>query len=213
MADMKIKVCGMRDRKNIEDVALLKPDFMGFIFYRGTPRFVGDDFVIPAGFPQSIQRVGVFVNETTEEILRKVETHGLNFVQLHGGETVTQCYDIRKRGVGVIKVFSVDDDMDFKSTSGFADAADYFLFDTKGKLYGGNARRFNWDILRRYDQKVPFFLSGGIAPEHTDEIGKLAGLNIAAIDVNSGVEIEPGFKDVNRIKAIAAVLNNNERRS
>lgn len=206
MSNVRMKVCGMRDGENILAVAALQPDFMGFIFYRDTPRFIGEHFELPTGMPEHIKRVGVFVKETTEEIIKKVGDFHLDYVQLHGGEDVDQCKALKAHGVGVIKVFSVDDSMDFRMTDAFTDTVDYFLFDTKGKLYGGNARRFDWTILDRYDQRIPFFLSGGITPDHMDEINSLSGLNLAAIDVNSGVEIRPGYKDVSKIEAIKAKL-------
>lgn len=204
--NIRIKVCGMRDAGNIAEVSQLQPDFLGFIFYAPSPRFVGENFSMPP-LPSSIRRVGVFVNEATRVILQKVKEHTLEFVQLHGQESVAQCRDLKASGVGVIKVFSVDDDTDFSITAPYRDAVDYFLFDTKGKFYGGNAMRFNWDVLSRYDQRVPFFLSGGIRPEHMEEINALSDLNLAAIDVNSGVEVRPGYKDPHKIKAIRAKLN------
>ncbi len=210
LTHLKLKVCGMRDQGNIREVAALGPDLMGFIFFRGTPRYVGDDFRVPDDFPAEVRRVGVFVNETTERILEKVRTFRLDYVQLHGGESPQQCRALHDAGARVIKVFSVDDETDFGLTQPFTEVADYFLFDTKGRLYGGNAKRFNWDILKRYDQRVPFFLSGGIAPEHIAEIRDLSGLNLAAIDVNSGVELAPGVKDASKVKAIKVSLNTNE---
>src|SRR5687767_1782585 len=196
----------MRDRNNILEVLELKPDFMGFIFYRDSPRFVGEDFVIPDRISPQTKRVGVFVNESSTNILRKVKDYQLDFVQLHGDEPVAQCRELRKEGLGIIKVFPVDDNTNFETTNNFKDAVDYFLFDTKGKYYGGNARRFNWQILSRYDQEVPFFLSGGITPDHVEEIRMLRDYNLQAIDVNSGVEIAAAYKDVNKIKAIKAML-------
>lgn len=206
MKDIKIKVCGMREPENIRQVAALQPDYMGFIFYRGTPRYVGDDFTIPADLPRATRRVGVFVNATTSEVLAQARRHNLDLVQLHGDESPGQCGNLRAAGLGVIKVFSVGDDMDFRVTEVYASAVDYFLFDTKGKFYGGNAVAFDWRILSRYDQEVPFFLSGGITPENVPGISLLKGLNIAAIDVNSGVEVSPALKDVNKIKAIQVIL-------
>ena len=202
-----MKVCGMRDRHNILEVLALRPDFMGFIFYRGTPRFVGEDFAIPPDSFGSTSRVGVFVNETTEQIVKTARHFHLDFVQLHGGETVSECAELKDNGIGVIKAFSVDDKMDFNSTNEYRAVVDYFLFDTKGKYFGGNAERFNWNILSRYHQEVPFLLSGGISPQHIDEIKNLGGLNLMGIDVNSGVEISPAYKDVNKIKTIKAKLN------
>lgn len=206
----KVKVCGMRDPSNIREVAALRPDLMGFIFFRGTPRYVGDDFRIPDDFPGEVQRVGVFVNETTDAILKRVAKFKLDYVQLHGGEPVDQCRELKSSGIGVIKVFSVDDEMDFRVTSPYVDSVDYFLFDTKGKYHGGNATRFDWNILNGYDQRVPFFLSGGISPEHIADLKQLSGLNLAAIDINSGVEVKPGLKDARKVSEILESLNANE---
>ena len=204
---MKMKVCGMRDAKNIADVSQLHPDFMGFIFYRPSPRYVGDDFKMPQTLSPATRRIGVFVNEANDVIVQKAKEHRLDYVQLHGNETPEQCLELKKLGMGVIKVFSVDDDMDFSVTREYRHAVDYFLFDTKGKFYGGNATRFNWDVLSRYNEDVPFFLSGGISPDHIREIKDLGHMRLVAIDVNSGVEIRPALKDVKKIEAIKAILN------
>lgn len=211
MHNIKIKVCGMRDQENILEVARLRPDYMGFIFYDKTPRYVGDDFMIPKDFPASTKRVGVFVNESVEEILKKVGDFHLDFVQLHGHETVATCAELKARGVGVIKVFSVDDEMDFTVTEAYEQVVDFFLFDTKGKLYGGNARTFDWNVLTRYGQKIPFFLSGGITPDNVEDIQSVASLNLQAIDVNSGVELQPALKDVQKIRTIQSILHSKLR--
>jgi phosphoribosylanthranilate isomerase len=211
MADeIKMTVCGMREGNNILEVSLLQPHYMGFIFYSRSPRYVGDDFRIPEDFPAATKKVGVFVDETTDEILKKVDACRLDFVQLHGNEMAEQCADIKRRGIGVIKVLSVDDETDFRQTEIYRDVVDYFLFDTKGKYYGGNAATFDWNILSRYDQKVPFFLSGGITPAHIGEIKKLKDYNLLAIDVNSGVEIRTAFKDPGKIKAIMTKLKSKQ---
>lgn len=196
----------MRDGKNIREVAQLHPHYMGFIFYATSPRFVGNDFKIPKDFPKDTQRVGVFVNETNEVMLQMISHHQLDYVQLHGNETVEQCRSLKQSGVGVIKVFSVDESMDFAVTIPYQEVVDFFLFDTKGKYFGGNARTFDWKILKTYDQKIPFFLSGGITPENIREIVDLAEMNLEGIDVNSGVEIQPALKDVSKVRAIKSVL-------
>lgn len=197
----------MRDAGNILDVSAVQPDFMGFIFYPKSPRYVGDAFSLPSDMPDTIKRVGVFVKEKTDVILKKVSELRLDFVQLHGGEEPDQCRILRSNGVGVMKVFSVDDNFDFSVTREYEDCVDYFLFDTRGKLYGGNAKRFNWKILSAYSQRIPFFLSGGIGPEHVDEVAALEGFHLAAIDINSGVEVSPGVKNIEKVKAIKAALN------
>lgn len=203
---LDLKVCGMRDAENIRQVGALAPDFMGFIFYNGSPRYVGSDFAIPDSLPARIKRVGVFVNESTDEIIETVKKHRLDLVQLHGHESADQCRRLKAAGVGVIKVFSVDDDTRFTETAEYREVVDYFLFDTKGKYFGGNARRFDWQVLTRYDQQVPFFLSGGISPENIAEVLSLGELNIAAVDVNSGVEVKPAWKDVEKIRNIRKIL-------
>ena len=197
----------MRDPHNIIAVSRLRPDFMGFIFYAPSPRYVGENFEMPATLDRATKRIGVFVNERNEVIVEKVKKHQLDLVQLHGDESVEQCLALKQAGIKVIKVFSVDDNMNFKVTHQYTDAVDYFLFDTRGKYYGGNAARFDWSMLSRYDQQKPFFLSGGIAPQHVEEIIALKDMNLAAIDVNSGVEISPALKDIKKIEAIKAILN------
>ncbi len=199
---IKVKVCGMRDDKNVLEVGSLAPDYMGFIFYKDSPRYVGADFQIPSDLPISVKRVGVFVNESVEEVIRIVKKHRLDFVQLHGEESVEICQKLKDAGVSIIKVFRVDEEFDFSKTSTYSEIADYFLFDTKGKNYGGNAKKFNWQLLSSYNNQTPFFLSGGIDTESVSSILMLKDLNLHAIDVNSGVESAPGLKDVSKVSAI-----------
>ena len=197
---IQLKVCGMYEVENIRQVAALLPDYMGFIFYRMSRRFVGDAFRIPEGFPASIKRVGVFVNETTHEIMRLTNKHALSYVQLHGNESVDQCRELRAQGLVVIKVFAVSNDFDFEEVKPYRNNVDYFLFDTKGKDFGGNGVVFDWKILEKYDQGIPFFLSGGISPDNVVGVQSLAGMNLHALDVNSGVESGVGIKDVEKIR-------------
>ena len=110
--NVKLKICGMRDGANIMDVASLQPDYLGFIFYPKSPRFVGNHFVLPANLKPEIIRVGVFVNETSSLILDKAKAYQLNYIQLHGNETPDQCEALGQLGLGIIKVFSVGDDFD-----------------------------------------------------------------------------------------------------
>lgn len=195
----------MREDKNISEVASLKPDYMGFIFYAKSPRYVGEDF--KTELPASVQRVGVFVNETTQQILNKVAGSRLDYVQLHGEESVAQCRELKHNNIKVIKVFSVDDEFDFEKTKPYKKAVDYFLFDTKGKFYGGNAVAFDWNILLRYDQEVPFFLSGGLGAANIEDVKGLKAMNIHAVDLNSGVEERPAVKDISKILEVKKKLN------
>ena len=196
----------MRDPGNIREVAQHNPDYMGFIFYQDSPRFVGNTFVLPEGFPDTIRPVGVFVNEDTGTIEKYASRIRAMHVQLHGRESVDQCAALKDKGYHVIKVISVDDATDFSVTQLYEKVVDYFLFDTKGKYFGGNARTFTWEILKRYDQQVPFFLSGGLTPENIEHLDVLEGMNIHALDMNSGVEVSPGLKDEEKIKTVKSIL-------
>ncbi len=210
---MKIKICGMKYPENIEHLALLKPDFLGFIFYEKSKRFVGDDLLIKdLHIDKNTQKVGVFVNASHEYILENIKKHDLDLVQLHGDETPDFCAYLFKQNIKISKAFQVDEDFDFKILDVYKDVCSYFLFDTKTKHYGGSGRKFDWDILSDYDNEKPFFLSGGIDIDDAQNIKQLKGLNIFAIDINSKFEIEPGLKDVGKIGVFMEELrlNHNE---
>jgi phosphoribosylanthranilate isomerase len=205
---ISLKICGMRDSKNILEVAALQPEYMGFIFYKKSPRYVGEDFSLPVGFPTSIKKVGVFVNEALDSIQQKAKSIPLDFIQLHGNESVENCKQLKQFGFSIIKAFAVDEQFDFEITKPCMEWVDYFLFDTKGKFYGGNAATFEWSILEKYNQQVPFFLSGGLNQENISGIKSLQQMNLHAIDINSGAELSPGFKNVDQIKKIKDSLSN-----
>jgi phosphoribosylanthranilate isomerase len=205
MKSLKIKICGMRKLSNIEDVAKLRPDYMGFIFYPKSPRFVGHDFVLPA--LSGIKKVGVFVNESSADILEKAEQFHLDYVQLHGNESVDECRILKNENVRVIKAFALDNKFDFKTTIAYEPYCEFFLFDTKGKYYGGNAATFDWRVLKQYNQARPYFLSGGLNEKNITNIGQLERTNLHALDLNSGVEAEPGVKDISKVECIKSILN------
>lgn len=196
----------MREHENIMRVAALNPDMMGFIFYSKSPRYVGEDFELPTGFPTAIKKVGVFVNETTETILAKAASLKLDLIQLHGSETPQQCREIRSHNYQIIKAFSVDKSFDSRSAKFYLGAVDYLLFDTKGKYYGGNATAFDWSILAHYDLDIPFFLSGGLSPENVGTAISLEHPMLRVLDVNSGVEDAPALKNIDKITAIKNII-------
>jgi phosphoribosylanthranilate isomerase len=202
---MKLKICGMKYPDNILEVGALLPDYMGFIFWEKSSRYF--DGVIP-DLPKSIKKVGVFVNETAEIILAKAQKYDLQAIQLHGHESVAFCQDLRENlkqvQIEIIKVFSVDDDFDFEVLKPFEAVCDYFLFDTKGKLPGGNGTTFDWKVLEKYPSSKPFFLSGGIGIEEMDAVKEITKTNLPlyAIDINSKFEIEPGLKNIELCKNI-----------
>lgn len=198
---MKIKVCGMREAENISELIKLEPDYMGFIFYKKSKRFVTSFPKVE--IPSKIKKVGVFVNEAIDEVIEIVEKHQLEAVQLHGDESPEYCEELKVlliRDVEILKAFSVDDAFNFSNTEAYQKVCDYFLFDTKGKDYGGNGVKFNWQILQNYKGEVPFLLSGGISKIDVDDILKISHKDFAGIDINSGFEIEPALKNIEEIK-------------
>ncbi|MEQ8472281.1 MAG: phosphoribosylanthranilate isomerase [Marinoscillum sp.] len=199
---MKLKVCGMRDDENIRQLMELKPDFMGMIFYPKSARYVTE---VPQ-VASSVERVGVFVNEETEEIIRKAEEFGFKYIQLHGKEPVEQVKELKEMGFTIIKVFSVDTKMPLEEMKSYYDYSDYFLFDTRTPQYGGSGVKFDWSILQSYDLDKPFFLSGGIDLDDIVEIKRLNLPKLYAVDINSRFEISPAMKDIKKIKAFKELL-------
>ncbi len=203
MADrLKIKVCGMLNPANLEEVCSLAPDFIGYIFYRASKRYVGDQpdpalFSIPEN---RMQRVGVFVNEPLMPLKQIVESGWLDMVQLHGSETPEYCKALVNEGVHVIKALDPDLLGNQEALKAYYGVAHYLLFDTPGEAYGGTGRKFNWDMLEGYSLPVPFLLSGGIGPEDGPAVRELDQLWFHGVDVNSRFELEPGIKNVKQLE-------------
>jgi phosphoribosylanthranilate isomerase len=206
---MKLKICGMKYPDNILDVGTLLPDYMGFIFWEQSARYF--DETLPT-LPQSIKKTGVFVNANVEEIIEKVTKYDLQAIQLHGHESVAFCHELKNtlaNTTEIIKVFSVDDTFDFNQLEPFETVCDYFLFDTKGKLPGGNGTTFDWKVLEQYPSQKPFFLSGGIGLDEIDLVKQIlkTDLPIIAIDVNSKFEIEAGLKNKEELDRFKQKIN------
>ncbi len=184
---------------------LLKPDFIGFIFYEKSPRFVGANFSeeITASISSEIKKVGVFVNASPDYIINTVKKYDLQYVQLHGNEMPDFCRILRLKGINIIKSFAVDNSFNFAMLNNYKPFCDLFLFDTKGPLLGGNGVAFDWDILRDYDHDKPFLLSGGISNDNIDQLLELAqSVRVYGIDINSKFETEPGVKDLEKIELL-----------
>ena len=195
----------MREPENVRQLAMLDIDLMGFIFYPASSRYVSDDKEsIDAIRECGKRKVGVFVNDTPENMLSKAEVYKLNYLQLHGNETPEVCDEVRRHGYSVIKVFSVASEDDLKHTGDYTECSDYFLFDTKCSGYGGSGRRFDWSVLDKYTGNLPFLLSGGLAPGCAADIGRLTHPLFAGVDINSGFEMFPAVKDVVEIQAFVA---------
>lgn len=202
MNELKIKVCGMRDPENISGVIAALPDYLGFIFYPKSKRFVGFEPSpeMLAEIPASVKKVGVFVDESPVKVFEISKNWKLDVVQLHGQETPEYCLQIRNSGIIVFKAFSVDESFDFATLNAWSGVCDYFLFDTKGQLPGGTGQKFNWQLLENYSGNVPFFLSGGIVPDDLNSIEEFSHQQLFGIDINSGFEIEPALKDVEKVR-------------
>lgn len=171
---MRLKVCGMKFQENIQVIAALQPDYLGFIFYDKSARFF--DGEIPS-LPKSIKKTGVFVNASLAYIIEKVQQYDLHAVQLHGDESPEFCDALRhlelvsgSQAIEIIKVFSIKDTFDFNVLKPYESVCDYFLFDTKGKNPGGNGYTFNWEVLKNYPSTKPYFLSGGIGLDEVESI-------------------------------------------
>ena len=195
---MIVKVCGMSDAVNIRLAEQLNIDWMGFIFYPPSPRYVERR---PDYLPQRQRRVGVFVNADEAFILSRISLFGLQLLQLHGHETPRQCRSLREAtGLSVIKAFSVKSAADVAETRHYEGAADYFLFDTPTPGVGGSGQSFDHSLLDHYTGTTPFLLSGGLGPDSVSHILALRHPRMAGIDLNSRFETAPGIKSIHRLQ-------------
>ena len=197
-----LKVCGMAEADNLAQVAALRPDFLGFIFYPKSGRYVGGRLrpAALAQVPAGTRKVGVFVDAAADEVLARVAEFGLDLVQLHGTETPETCATVRAAGVPVIKAFAVGERLDVAALLPYVGSVDYFLFDTQGPQPGGNGRAFDWNVLAAYDLPVPYFMAGGLEPGHAAALRNLQLPGLFALDLNSRFETAPGVKDVGRLR-------------
>ncbi|MBC7494052.1 MAG: phosphoribosylanthranilate isomerase [Flavobacterium sp.] len=189
---MKVKICGMKFPKNILEIGALQPDYIGFIFYPKSKRFVGENFSQKSieKLPKTIKKVGVFVNESIENILKIQKQFSFDTIQLHGDESVEICSILQQNGIEVIKVFSVDNYFDFEITKPFESVCELFLFDTKTEKYGGSGKAFDWKILEKYNLEKPFFLSGGLGLNNLKKIKQINHPQLIGLDFNSQLEDE-----------------------
>ena len=195
-----IKVCGMRDAKNIQEIERIGIDLMGFICWERSPRFVSE---VPSYLPKC-PRVGVFVNPTLDYVLERCKAFGFSYIQLHGNESPEYVRQLRKWEV--IKAFNIASTDDLEQTKAYEGLADYFLFDTKGKSVGGNGEKFDWNVLEDYHGDTPFLLSGGIGPEDAERLKHWHHPKCIGIDINSRFETAPGIKDVAAIAKFTSKL-------
>lgn len=199
---LKIKVCGMKQSPNIQALAKIAPDYMGFIFYKKSKRYAPSALSPETvkKLPEDIKTVGVFVKDDWQTVWQTAQSYALDFVQLHGGESPEFCRKLTEKGLKVIKVFSINSGFDFEKTRPFQACAKFFLFDTQTPQYGGSGKKFDWQLLQNYPNQLPVFLSGGIDLPDAQGILNIKDLNIHAIDINSRFETAPGVKNIEKIK-------------
>ena len=207
---IRIKVCGMTDPLNVKEISEIRPDFLGFIFYPGSPRYVGKDpdRSLFLNLPRGTGAAGVFVNEKPETVIEIAKSTGLEIIQLHGSESPSYCSRLRSSGLTIVKAFCLTQDFDFKTIESFMVVCDYFLFDTKTEVYGGSGRKFNWELLKDYSLGKSFFLSGGIGPDDACLIKTIESNGLFGVDINSRFENAPGIKNVRLVKTFIDTLKN-----
>ncbi len=205
---MRLKICGLTDSQNIKDVIGINPDYIGFIFYQKSKRYVGtklnNDVIL--NIPKTIKKVGVFVNAELSEVISKINLYGLDLVQLHGDESPDYCLQIYQYA-RVIKSFGINEAFNFSVCKSYSTACNYFLFDTASKEYGGSGKTFDHNLLKNYKEKIPFFLSGGVGLAEAQFIkDNLNNKFLHAIDVNSRFENDLLQKDITQLKTLINIL-------
>lgn len=193
----------MKHPDNILDVLSLNPDYLGFIFYDKSPRYVGDLSKSFMSGLTTVKKVGVFVNDTLLNIRQNILDYGLDVVQLHGDETPAFIDEVKaSTGVSVIKAFGIASGFNWEQLDPYEDSVDYFLFDTRDKAYGGTGRCFDWKLLNGYTLNKPYFLSGGIGEKNIADVYELKDKRLFAVDVNSTFERSPGIKDIKLLRSV-----------
>ena len=202
---MIIKTCGMRDADNIRAVSELRIDWMGFIFWAPSSRYVSEK---PSFLPTRQKRVGVFVDARIEEVRSKADEYALDLIQLHGKESPAFCERLKANSrQQLIKAFNIATQEDLEQTLPYEGLVDYFLFDTKAKMVGGNGTQFDWSVLSAYQGNTPFLLSGGIGPDDAEKVRNFHHPQLAGIDLNSRFELSPALKDIEKLKQFITEYN------
>lgn len=194
---ISIKVCGLCSGEQINSLDAMGVDFCGIIFHEASPRFAGNRLISVELKNKILQckPTGVFVNESGEDILKRIDEYGLKAVQLCGDESPELCRQIQKNSE-VIKVFHMDERFEFAQLKNYEGNCDYFLFDTKTNLHGGSGKKFNWDLLKSLKTATPFFLSGGIDVRDIRQIAAFSHPAFFGVDINSRFEFSPGNKNI-----------------
>ena len=199
----------MKYPDNIREVAALQPDYMGFIFYKESPRYCGEELLTTYDLSLTrINKVGVFVNEPVSSVVRLATRFDLDLIQLHGDESPEYCEDLKLLDFKLIKAFGIDLAFDFSVLAEYEETCDYFMFDTRSDAYGGSGQKFSWSLLKKYQGSKPIFLSGGLDKRSIPLVHDLInGLNIHALDFNSKLEMEPGRKEMEKCREVIEMVH------
>ena len=210
--NLKLKVCGLTQLTQIQELISLNTNFLGFIFYEKSPRFVLNNLNLEGISEINHQgKVGVFVNETVEKISEISEKAKLSFIQLHGDEDekfILQLRQILGNIIKIIKVIRIGNqsfDELQKTINQQPSTVNYLLFDTDSKAFGGTGKTFDWQILNEIEIPIPYFLSGGISLENLENL-KILNQKPLVLDINSKFETEPGSKDLEKIKNFTQIV-------
>lgn len=203
---MKLKVCGITTVEQLQQLQELDVDYAGLIFYEKSKRYALEKLQDQKAEIRNldIKKTGVFVNAGMGFLKSLIFDFGLSAVQLHGDETPEFCEQI-KGNADVIKVFRISEataNID-ALIEPFQNHCRYFLFDTDTTAYGGSGKRFDWAILQNAAINKPFFLSGGIGPEHMGNLKSFRHPFFYAVDINSRFETSYGIKDMDKVKTFA----------
>ena len=211
---MKLKVCGLTKMDQIQELISLNTNFLGFIFYDRSPRFVLNHLSLEEISAINHQgKVGVFVNETVEKIVEISEKSNLNFIQLHGDEDeefIKRLRQMLNENTKIIKVIRIGDDKtnfenEIKKITNIKSQISNLLFDTDSKAFGGTGKTFDWQILNEIEIPIPYFLSGGISLENIHQLSTINQQPLA-LDINSKFETEPGIKNLEKIKNFTQIV-------
>lgn len=203
----------MTDPQNVAEVSAYLPDYLGFIFYPRSLRYVGrnPDPALFSMVPEGVEKTAVFVNEYYERMIEVIEKYGIRTVQLHGMESPETCKSLRLHGTTVIKVFPGDQLENYKLLRDYEGVADYFLFDTPVRSHGGSGRKFDWSRLEKYSPRKRFFLSGGISADDAEHVKVLDLKGLFAVDINSRFETVPGIKHPELVGGFINTLRNGKQ--
>lgn len=194
-----VKICGMRDLKNIAAVAALGPDYLGFICWPGSKRFIGEELNAAAldSVCPNTERVGVFVNQDASEIADYVRRLGLTVVQLHGDESPEFCRALRAvfPAGEIWKAIAISKSYPAEEVARFDTVVDRLLFDTSTPERGGSGVSFDWSLLKQHRAGVPLVLSGGLGVDNLEKALEEGIPELSIVDLNSRLESSPGLKD------------------